>query len=65
MEVDLLKQMDNPGKVLNDRVNSDLKISTLEDLEREVKKIKADDLIKFMKKIKLTNEFFFRGSGND
>lgn len=65
LEVDLLKQMDNPGKVLNDRVNSDLKISTLEDLEREVKKIKADDLIKFMKKIKLTNEFFFRGSGND
>ena len=65
LEVDLLKEMDGLGKPLNDVINNDLKINTTEELLKKTKSIKIDDLIKFIDRVKLTNEMFFRGDKND
>lgn len=61
LEVDLLKESDGQGKLLNDTINHDLGIRTTEDLLERTKSVKPEKLIEFIDKIELTNEMFFRG----
>lgn len=61
LEVDLLKEEDGNGKLLNDTINKDLGIRTTEDLLERTKSVKAEKLIEFIDRIELTNEMFFRG----
>lgn len=65
LEVDLLREEDSQGKLLNDTINNDLDILTTEELLERTKSVKVDDLIKFIDRIKITNEMFFRGEEND
>ena len=61
LEIDLLKEQDGQGKLLNDTVNHDLGIRTTEELLERTASVKVADLIKFIDRVKLTNEMFFRG----
>ncbi len=61
LEIDLLKEKDGQGKLLNDTVNHDLGIRTTEELLERTASVKVADLIKFIDRVKLTNEMFFRG----
>lgn len=65
LEVDLLREEDSQGKLLNNTINNDLDILTTEELLERTKSVKVDDLIKFIDRIKITNEMFFRGEEND
>lgn len=61
LNVDLLKEEDGQGKLLNDTIDHDLKILTTEELLERTKSVRPADLVKFIDRVKLTNEMFFRG----
>lgn len=61
LEVDLLKESDSLTKTLDDAINKDLKIKGTKEVLEEFKKVKPSELVKFLDRIKLTNEMFFRG----
>lgn len=65
LEVDLLKENDSQGKLLNDAINKDLNIRTTEELLERTKSVKPKKLIEFIDRLELTNEMFFKGDANE
>lgn len=61
LEVDLLREEDGQGKLLNDTINHDLNVRTTEDLLAKTKSVSAKKLVEFIDRVELTNEMFFRG----
>lgn len=58
-KVDLLKEEDGLYTTLNNRINDDLDIKTTSWQYNEMLKIKVDDIIKFLDRIKQTNTILF------
>lgn len=64
-KVDLLKENDSLYKELNNRINNDLDIATIEKDYNRLLNLNVKDIIKFLDKIKLTNTILFKEANND
>lgn len=64
-KVDLLKESDSLYKALNNRINNDLDIATIEKDYKSLLTLDVKDIIKFLDKIKLTNIILFKEDNHD
>lgn len=65
LEVDMLKEEDSPSSPLNKALDKLFNIPGTEEVLKEFRSVKINDLIKFIDRIKLTNEVLFKGESND
>lgn len=64
LEVDMLRQSDSKYGGFANRIDTDLRFRTIEQIYESYKKMKIDDIIAFLDRINLNTTFVLRGENN-
>lgn len=65
IEYDLLKQQDSLSREINELIDKDLELMSLQETIEKYKKVEVKEIIEFVRKIKKTSTIIFRGMKNE